>query len=160
MQVSEIFYSVQGEGPNIGTPAVFIRFAGCNLSCPWCISYIPGRVKPVIWTAKQNKKIWDIKVGDKILALNDQGLVDETTVQEIYTRDVEEILEIKIQGKPLLYVTPEHPFLIHDKWIKAEDLKIGDEISFISPKEKLSAHAKFYNSWNIPEVRKGLIIKN
>jgi 7-carboxy-7-deazaguanine synthase len=29
--VKEIFYSVQGEGANIGRPAVFIRFAGCNL---------------------------------------------------------------------------------------------------------------------------------
>jgi len=35
-QVNEIFHSIQGEGFWVGTPAVFIRFAGCNLSCPWC----------------------------------------------------------------------------------------------------------------------------
>lgn len=29
--VKEIFYSVQGEGYNSGRPAVFCRFAGCNL---------------------------------------------------------------------------------------------------------------------------------
>lgn len=29
--VKEIFYTIQGEGANIGRPAVFIRFAGCNL---------------------------------------------------------------------------------------------------------------------------------
>ena len=29
--VKEIFYSLQGEGANAGTPAVFLRFAGCNL---------------------------------------------------------------------------------------------------------------------------------
>ena len=34
--VNEIFYSIQGEGFHAGTPAVFIRLAGCNLSCPWC----------------------------------------------------------------------------------------------------------------------------
>jgi len=29
--VREIFYTLQGEGANAGTPAVFCRFAGCNL---------------------------------------------------------------------------------------------------------------------------------
>ncbi|MBO4575035.1 MAG: radical SAM protein [Bacteroidales bacterium] len=36
MRVNEIFYSLQGEGFNTGTPAVFIRFSGCNLQCPFC----------------------------------------------------------------------------------------------------------------------------
>ena len=34
--INEIFYSVQGEGINAGRPALFIRFAGCNLKCPFC----------------------------------------------------------------------------------------------------------------------------
>jgi len=29
--VKELFYTLQGEGANTGTPAVFCRFAGCNL---------------------------------------------------------------------------------------------------------------------------------
>ena len=36
MKVIEIFESVQGEGRWMGVPVVFIRFAGCNLHCPWC----------------------------------------------------------------------------------------------------------------------------
>jgi 7-carboxy-7-deazaguanine synthase len=36
MQLSEIFYSVQGEGRLIGLPSVFIRTSGCNLRCAWC----------------------------------------------------------------------------------------------------------------------------
>jgi 7-carboxy-7-deazaguanine synthase len=31
--VSEIFYSVAGEGPDAGRPAIFVRFSGCNLRC-------------------------------------------------------------------------------------------------------------------------------
>ena len=32
----EIFYSIQGEGINAGTPTVFLRLALCNLACSWC----------------------------------------------------------------------------------------------------------------------------
>lgn len=35
-RVNEIFYSLQGEGHHTGRAAVFIRFAGCNLRCPFC----------------------------------------------------------------------------------------------------------------------------
>lgn len=34
--VNEIFYSLQGEGYHSGTPAIFIRFSGCNLKCDFC----------------------------------------------------------------------------------------------------------------------------
>ena len=36
MKVSEIFYSIEGEGIEIGRPEIFIRLAGCNLRCTWC----------------------------------------------------------------------------------------------------------------------------
>ena len=36
LQLVEIFYSIQGEGTWTGTPAVFVRLAGCNLSCRFC----------------------------------------------------------------------------------------------------------------------------
>ena len=35
-RINEIFYSLQGEGRNTGRAAVFVRFAGCNLRCPFC----------------------------------------------------------------------------------------------------------------------------
>tara|TARA_B100000029_G_scaffold516652_1_gene632282 strand:+ start:19180 stop:19866 length:687 start_codon:yes stop_codon:yes gene_type:complete len=38
MYISEIFYSIQGEGLFSGIPSVFIRTSGCNLRCLWCDS--------------------------------------------------------------------------------------------------------------------------
>jgi len=41
-RVNEIFVSLQGEGYFTGTPAVFLRFSGCNLRCDFCDTHHDG----------------------------------------------------------------------------------------------------------------------
>lgn len=36
VHIAEIFYSIQGEGPSVGRPSIFLRTSGCNLNCVWC----------------------------------------------------------------------------------------------------------------------------
>jgi 7-carboxy-7-deazaguanine synthase len=38
MWISELFYSIQGEGILTGVPSAFVRTTGCNLRCAWCDS--------------------------------------------------------------------------------------------------------------------------
>ena len=57
LDVHSIFPTIQGEGPFVGQPAIFIRLAGCNLQCPLCdTEYTEGRIRlsvPVIFDAVQ-----------------------------------------------------------------------------------------------------------
>lgn len=44
IDLHSVFYTIQGEGPFSGHPAVFVRLAGCNLMCPQCDTvYTTGR---------------------------------------------------------------------------------------------------------------------
>lgn len=45
-RINEMFYSLKGEGVWLGEPMLFIRFAGCNLSCPFCDT--PDRVSMIL----------------------------------------------------------------------------------------------------------------
>ena len=51
IQLHEIFYSIQGEGAFTGTPAVFVRLAGCNLSCRFC---------DTDYSLKELASVWDV----------------------------------------------------------------------------------------------------
>lgn len=50
LRVSEIYLSIQGEGPNVGQATVFVRFAGCNLRCPGWACDTPHAIDPKIFS--------------------------------------------------------------------------------------------------------------
>ncbi len=51
-EVHSIFKTIQGEGPFCGTPAIFIRLAGCNLQCPQCDTDYTSK--------RQTMSVWDL----------------------------------------------------------------------------------------------------
>ena len=57
MLISEIFYSIQGEGQWTGLPNIFIRTAGCNLRCTYCDTTYAYNSKKEINISQLLKKI-------------------------------------------------------------------------------------------------------
>ena len=56
--VKEIYYTLQGEGINVGRPAVFLRFAGCNLWSGREADRHDGRVPVLRYRLRRHRRAW------------------------------------------------------------------------------------------------------
>jgi 7-carboxy-7-deazaguanine synthase len=64
--VAEVFGpTIQGEGPDAGTPAYFIRFGGCDFRCSWCDSM--HAVEPA--QVRQLEKLTADEIAERLSAL-------------------------------------------------------------------------------------------
>lgn len=142
LQIIEIFNSIQGEGSHTGEPSTFIRTAGCNLAgkgvCKNCFGIVKGRRIPQIISSDGiNKKICDIKKGDKLITFDSNSNLVETYVTELHQRVVNSWYRITINGIQY-FITGEHPFFTTRGLIEARNLQIGDMIIHLSWHDKLS----------------------
>mmetsp|Transcript_7434 Transcript_7434/g.22611 ORF Transcript_7434/g.22611 Transcript_7434/m.22611 type:complete len:274 (+) Transcript_7434:54-875(+) len=74
LRLTEMFTSVQGEGPHCGRPSVFLRLGLCNLECIWCDTkytwlYDEGQLKRIRASVPENMKE---VVGDKFYKKKDE----------------------------------------------------------------------------------------
>lgn len=53
LRLLELYYSTQGEGPRVGVPTIFVRFAGCNLTCPGWPCDTPHAIDPKLYRKEQ-----------------------------------------------------------------------------------------------------------
>lgn len=114
-KINEIFYSLQGEGRHAGEAAVFVRFSGCNLKCPFCD------------TRHENGMMVSLEdIVEKVL--------------EFPTR-----LVVLTGGEPSLWITPEFIDALHlaNKYIAIETngthpLPAGIDWVTLSPKSGMA----------------------
>jgi len=134
----EIFYSVQGEGVNIGKPAVFLRLALCNLSCTWC----------------DTKYTWDWEQYDPKEQITEMAL-DEIE-REILGHNCKYV--VITGGEPMIQQKQLIPLL---KYLKNKEFRIEMETNgTIMPDSELvnltdywSISPKLGNSGNSPSSR-------
>jgi 7-carboxy-7-deazaguanine synthase len=69
LPVMETFYSVQGEGFHVGTPAYFIRLGGCDVGCSWCDvkDSWDHTVHPIVSVAELVERV--VKSGSRIAVI-------------------------------------------------------------------------------------------
>jgi organic radical activating enzyme len=89
MKVCEIFYSLQGEGPNVGYPAVFVRLAGCNVRCEMCdskYSWEEGKDMSVDAVIKEITKYKAMIMAPGLVITGGEPLVQQDEVIELCRR--------------------------------------------------------------------------
>ena len=60
LRITEIFYSLQGEGKTVGLPTTFIRLTGCPLRCGYCdteYAFYGGETRSIDEIVQQVKEL-------------------------------------------------------------------------------------------------------
>jgi len=96
----------------------------CNHRCFYCLTK-----GTMILTPKGSVPIETLKKGDLIISGNKKV----RKVKEVFKRKSKQILKIDVSYLPTIYASPEHPFLIGDKFIEAKDLKKGMNLKVAQP---------------------------
>jgi len=90
MELSEIFYSLQGESSYAGLPCIFVRLAGCNLRCTYCdtkYAYEPEFTLSVEGIIKEVEKYYPVK------------LVEITGGEPLLQKESVELMKLLLQKK-------------------------------------------------------------
>ncbi len=85
VRISEIFLSIQGEGPSAGTPAHFVRLQGCDVGCHWCDTRYS-------WRPTDGEDLGRPKIWERARALGPAPLLVVTGGEPLEHPDLAELL--------------------------------------------------------------------
>jgi organic radical activating enzyme len=147
--VTSIFYTLQGEGPYRGEPAVFVRLAKCNLACSFCDTYFDGGdwldfsdVKLRIFDAVVNhfggevptwfsKKVGLVITGGEPMLQKNLGLFLE------YIKDHFAWTQIESNGTIVQDIPDSTTLVVSPKCLE----KNGKPVKYLEPNPKMLARA-------------------
>jgi len=147
MKISEIFYSIQGEGKRSGVPSFFVRTNNCNLRCMFASTNLCD-TSYTSWNPEDNKNIGDMSVGDIIIEYKKYNVKDVVITGGEPTLQGEELTllckELKLLGA---YITIETNGTIFGDFINYTDLlsispKLNSSTPFDTKFEKIHSESR------------------
>lgn len=102
MKISEIFYSIEGEGLWIGKPEIFIRLSGCNLRCKWCDTAYSWKEGKEMGIEEIMKKIIDYET-EYVSITGGEPLLQRTELYELIKRLKSENYKVQINTNGTIY---------------------------------------------------------
>jgi 7-carboxy-7-deazaguanine synthase len=131
-RINEVYISIQGEGPRVGAPTVFIRFAGCNLRCPGWACDTPHAIDPALYRV-DSKLLSATEVGELVEASAPFGANVCFTGGEPFLQNGEALKEIvdELKHRELMVFevftngTLEFPDWAYDDLYFVMDWKLG-----------------------------------
>jgi organic radical activating enzyme len=101
LDVQEVFATLQGEGPYVGWPAVFVRLGGCNLACEFCDTEFESFESTALDTLI--KKIEQTSIGLRNLVVITGGEPLRQNIEPLCTMLVSMGFHVQIETNGTLY---------------------------------------------------------
>jgi len=144
MMVSEIFYSLQGEGKLAGTPGVFVRLAGCSLRCKWCDT-------PYAWTDSGATRLAPNQIAAKVKEYHSKNAVITGGEPMIAARLAELLTLLRQSHKHITIETAGIAFLPH---LHCDLMSISPKLSNSTPLDPALAAEHEKSRLDITSLRK------
>ena len=153
-KISEIFESIQGEGPHIGTPSLFIRFFGCNLRCPFCDTkyaltgnYFQMELEDLLDVVKRHNSV--VLTGGEPLLQPIAEVIDKAK-QVRFDIETNGTLEPYIAENVTVIMSPKVGYEVNEKIL--EDYSQYAYAKFVVNKENLQESLKYAKKYDWIEV--------